>query len=312
MDALLHYFAGTSQAVSVKLLSSVDDILWLSTFLTPNLSIKTRINNALVYTAVCLLQTCLAFLISTGGEAAIDELLKKHFGENRVSSDKLLTLISGTVLGIYAVVLGVTYYQEEIIGRNDEDVGYNSIPLYDATNNAAKNNEENVTVETVGDGKTSLILGENSGTPKTEFEFDVFRSCSLSSEEETNAKNDSTKIEPFQIDIDYRPDVGKIDLKELTMKEENESETSSSSSLFVIAFIGSLDDLTLFVPLLVGKTFHIFELISGAMIAVLIILCFCFFLVRCKIVSDFLQKIPLCVIVLIFSIIILVKGIMMV
>merc|ERR1719469_318031 len=87
--------------------------------------------------------TCLAFLISTGGEAAIDELLKKHFGENRVSSDKLLTLISGTVLGIYAVILGITYYQEEIIGRNDEDVGYNSIPLYDATNNAAKNNEEN-------------------------------------------------------------------------------------------------------------------------------------------------------------------------
>jgi len=262
MDAFLHYFAGTSQAVSVKLLSSVDDILWLSTFLTPNLSIKTRINNALVYTAVCLLQTCLAFLISTGGETAIDELLKKHFGDHIVSSDKLLTLISGTVLGIYAVVLGIAYYQEEIIGSNNEDVEYNSI----------------------------------------------LHSCPLSPEEGKNAKNDSTTVEPFQIDYD---DPEELDLKELTMKEENESETSSPS-LFIIAFIGSLDDLTLFVPLLVGKTFHMFELIAGAMIAVVIILCFCVFLVKCKIVSDFLQKIPLCVIVFIFSIVILVKGILIV
>jgi len=307
MDAVLHFFAGASASVSVKLFSSVDDVLWLSRFLTPNLSTETRVKNALVYAGVCLLQTCLAFIISTGGETAMDEILKKYFGDDSLSSDKLLTFISGTVLGVYSIVLGITYYREEIIGSYDE------VQRDDVTTNTVNNSEENDCVR--DDDEACSILENNThntARTSTDSELEIHSSSSLSSDEgfypKPKATNESTGVEPSQNGVECQAGTKVFDLKELTTTEKNELKPSS---LLVIAFIGSLDDLTLFVPLLVGKTFHIFELVVGAMIAVLIILCFCFFLVRCEIVSDFIQRIPVCLIVFSLSIFLLVKGIIL-
>lgn len=266
MDAAFHFFTAASAAVCVKLISSVDDVLWLSAFLTPNFSSKTRVRNASVYACVCLLQTCLAFFISTGGEAALDKLVERYFGDHELSSDKLLMFISGTCLGVYAVVLGITYYHEEIVGDNNgerrNDVEYKNV-----------NNE----VDDTADDK------ENNWTI-----------------EMSNHKVAYTKI-----DLERDTDTCSSSLSE-------ENAEPKSPSLVAIAFLGSLDDLTLFVPLLAGKTFHFLELVSGAMVAVLIILCLCFCLVRCKFLSDIIQSIPIFVIVFIFSIILLLKGIMMV
>lgn len=82
-----------------------------------------------------------------------------------------------------------------------------------------------------------------------------------------------------------------------------------SGSLALIAFIGSLDDPTLFVPLLVGKTFGIFELITGAMIATLAILVICLFVSKCQLMANVLERIPLVAIVVGFTVFLLAKGI---
>jgi hypothetical protein len=82
-----------------------------------------------------------------------------------------------------------------------------------------------------------------------------------------------------------------------------------SRSLAIIAFLGSIDDLTLFVPLLVGKALTILQLVLGAMMATLLIIVLCIFLTRCEIVANILEKIPLVAIVAAFSVILLVKGI---
>jgi len=79
-------------------------------------------------------------------------------------------------------------------------------------------------------------------------------------------------------------------------------------TLFVIAFIGSIDDLTLFVPMLVGKGFDWLQLVLGAIVAASTIVMICLFIGLCKPVADFLSNIPLAAIVAVFSTTLLIKG----
>lgn len=80
-------------------------------------------------------------------------------------------------------------------------------------------------------------------------------------------------------------------------------------TLFVIAFIGSVDDLTLFVPMLAGKGFSIPELMMGALVATVTIVSLCIFVGQCKPIADCLANVPLFAIVIVFSCVLLVKGI---
>merc|ERR1712008_247910 len=94
--------------------------------------------------------------------------------------------------------------------------------------------------------------------------------------------------------------------QELKKAETNEGmarEKERQQTLFCIAFIGSVDDLTLFVPMLVGKEFDIVQLCMGACIAASAIVAFCVFIGIFKPIADFLSKIPLFVIVILFAVI---------
>lgn len=90
--------------------------------------------------------------------------------------------------------------------------------------------------------------------------------------------------------------------------EAEKKESGRSQGLFVIAFLGSVDDLTLFVPMLVGKTFDIVQLVVGGFTAATVIVCICIFLGLCKPIADCLSRIPLAAIVMAFAVLLLVKG----
>merc|ERR1719263_1443948 len=103
--------------------------------------------------------------------------------------------------------------------------------------------------------------------------------------------------------------------KEGLREESGEAEQSKQSAdkkrqqtLFVIAFLGSIDDLTLFVPMLVGKGFDIVQLMLGAFLATVVILTFCICIGLCKPIADCLSRIPLCLIVICFATILLLRG----
>lgn len=95
--------------------------------------------------------------------------------------------------------------------------------------------------------------------------------------------------------------------------EEAKSATGdrSPTQLFVIAFIGSIDDLTVFVPMLVGKAFDLAQLMLGAFIAASVIVMICLFVGLCKPIADCLSSVPLALIVAIFASVLLTKGYMM-
>jgi len=87
-----------------------------------------------------------------------------------------------------------------------------------------------------------------------------------------------------------------------------EVDEKRQQTLICIAFIGSVDDLTLFVPMLVGKEFDIIQLCMGSFIAASSIVAFCVFIGLCKPIADCLSKIPLFVVTIAFAIILLAKG----
>merc|ERR1711879_784922 len=57
----------------------------------------------------------------------------------------------------------------------------------------------------------------------------------------------------------------------------DKADKEKQKTLFMIAFIGSVDDLTPFVPMLVGKGFDIVQLIVGALVAAFTIVMICVF-----------------------------------
>lgn len=82
-------------------------------------------------------------------------------------------------------------------------------------------------------------------------------------------------------------------------------------TLFFISFIGSMDDLTLFVPMLAGKGFTTVQLVLGSLLATFTIIGFCIGLGTCKPVADCLMKVPLVAIVGGFAMVLLFKGLIL-
>lgn len=99
-----------------------------------------------------------------------------------------------------------------------------------------------------------------------------------------------------------------VDNPDKPQEEVDKADKERQQTLFVIAFIGSVDDLTLFVPMLVGKGFDIVQLMLGSFLAVCVILSFCIFIGLCKPIADCLSKIPLAAIVICFAVMLMLKG----
>lgn len=270
------FFAGVSAAMVLKLASSIDDVLWLSVFLTPAISRRERASNALTYSLICFFQTCLAYVISNLGETAVEKFLS---GTN-MSTDRILTLIAGSVLSIYSIYLGLEYYRE---------------------NYAVDKSEQYDIVHSESD------QGSDSDASHSDDFQDGF--------EEESKHSKQPGITPFEVEVG----AWISDVKAITVQPKNNHFTDSgdrnghsgkhSRSLAVIAFLGSLDDLTLFVPMLAGKSFNILELIIGAMISTFFIVVICLCLIRCKFVADVLDRVPLVAIVAVFAVVLIIKGV---
>ena len=85
-------------------------------------------------------------------------------------------------------------------------------------------------------------------------------------------------------------------------------DTSSMRTLVVVAFCGSLDDLTLFVPMLAGGAIGPLALVTGALAATALVVLLCLFLNLFQRVSDCLQKIPLVAITSCFFVYLVLKA----
>jgi len=254
--------------MTVKIASSIDDVVWLATFLTPNEG-PARVMHTLIYVAVCLVQTCIAIVLARGGEVAINDVIAE-FGL-KWSADKVLTLAAGGVLSIYTMKLGKEYYEElnEVEDKNSEEteadnqeLGYQAAAA--STESQPSESPSTGLIEKTAD--TVLSMNKNNKAPSPMFSVAHLQALGFN---------------------------------------------SRARKLAVIAFLGSIDDLTLFTPMLAGKAFGIPELLVGGTISALLIVLLCIFITQAQPVADFLEKIPLVAIVALFASILLFQGITM-
>ena len=297
------FVTGIFEASSAKLACSVDDVIWLSAFLTPNFKREERIKNALVYIFICLSQPLTALFISTCGEAALDTFSQKVFGDVKFSTDKFLTIVGGVVLVCYAIYLGAEFARENFIPA-DDDNHYDTIVTKKRSDIVAiednyyessdeEDNDENGSVVILADDPDETTPNEE----EKKFETDLL-SC------DDSGLRGRRKLHALEIEI-TRP----------TLESQQPpllDAPADSRSLVFIAFFGSLDGLTLYVPLLAGKVLGIIQLLIGVAISVSFIVIVAFSITKCKAVSDVLQRIPIFVIVSIFATLLLVKGLLMV
>lgn len=276
------WFAGLASAFMIKLTSSIDDVVWLAPFLTSNVSFGSRVWNAAIYTTVCLTQTLVAMFMAQSGNAAVEYFLRNY--PNAWSSDKILTVTAGSLLAVYAVKLTYEFCTEDSEGDEPEASTYQKVPVDDDQ----EPDEPRPPLRSAfccggrfvgcGSGKVAPdlpddgVVEDGAGEALDEEAADEARSPS-----KTGPKDDDDR----------------------------------SQTLFVIAFIGSVDDLTVFVPMLVGKAFDLAQLVIGAFFAALFIVLVCIFIGMCKPVADCLSSVPLALIVAVFATSLLAKGMTM-
>lgn len=296
MQPLPMFFTGLVSAITMKLISSVDDVLWLAPFLTTSVSLKMRVQNALVYVGVCLLQTVVAMAIAASGNATVAWLTKND--KHAWSADKILTVSAGVLLAVYTVKLTYEYMYED---AEEDDESGDSDEEDSETSTGLESKESDVLseMELGAVDKDSITYDAKDSSPSRSAsmplvadgrEFDGSR-CILKDSDQADLPR---HISGYQSPTE-KPGARR-------------GEEKKQRALFVIAFIGSIDDLTLFVPMLAGKGIDFLQLISGATIAACSIVMICLFLGLCKPIAKCLSSIPLALIVAGFSITLLCKG----
>jgi len=252
------WIAGVGAAISMKLSSSIDDVVWLAPFLTANAGRSAKMLHAAIYIAVCLTQTVVAMGIAYSGDRVVAMITDGK--EDAWSSQKILTVGAGLLLGLYSIKLFHEYLTEG--GDGDENTEMSSL-----------------------EADYNKVNAEDA--PQEDCEA---LKVPLSTKNVSDLSLESTELE------------------EESSEEHSKAEKSRAQTLFVIAFLGSVDDLTLFVPMLVGKGFDMVQLVVGGFIAASAIVFLCVFIGLCKPVADCLSSIPLAAIVVSFATMLLVKG----
>lgn len=261
------FAAQAAEAFVLKTASSIDDVLWFAKFLTRERSRVERGRIIAVYCVICLLQTMLAFLIARSGEEALDAWVHLH----NFSSERLLTCVAAAGLGLYSVKLLFEELEERELCCWRPRESFEKLPTSDEEKPPPSNAEDDVTgvemLEVQSEGSDDAA----APSPRALGAFEEQAASPLHADKELE-------------DVDLEADES---------DEDEELDTSSLRTLIVVAFCGSLDDLTLFVPMLAGGAIGPLALVAGALAATALVVLLCLFLNLFSRVSDCLQKVPL-------------------
>lgn len=276
------WLVGLFSAFGIKLSSSIDDVVWLAPFLTANSSVTARGYNAAIYTTVCLCQTVVAMVIAYSGTQAVSALTGG--AKDAWSTEKILTVGAGCLLTLYSIKLTYEYIQE--CNEEGEEEGAPADGAERGEYAKVASNEGEAQEHESGRAGAKWCCAPG-GTGGAEGEM---------SQKPLSARS-REMVPGMEIDSPDKP-----------QEEMDKAEKERSQTLFFIAFVGSVDDLTLFVPMLVGKGFDFWQLMLGAFLATVLIITFCICIGLCKPIADCLSRIPLCLIVICFATILLLRG----
>jgi hypothetical protein len=232
----------------------------------------------------------LAFLIARSGEEALDAWVHLH----HFSSERLLTCIAAGGLGLYSIKLLLEEFEEREMCCYATKEGYEQTPTSEKKPFPSK---KSIDDEDDVNGVEMLEVrseGSDDSPPRA--------ARAEGSDEKPTASPLHETLEDVDLEANDSGDDDEDD------DEEEEMDTSSMRTLIVVAFCGSLDDLTLFVPMLAGGAIGPLALVTGALAATGLVVLLCLFLNLFSRVSDCLQKIPLVAITSCFFVYLVLKA----
>jgi cytoskeletal protein RodZ len=179
------------------------------------------------------------------------------------SSEKILTLASGVNLLIFTIPLAQEYY-EEMFGpdtSDDDDTSSSDSDSSDDEKKKKKNSKSKDDTTKAGDSAALM----NTTKAKANAEKEMVAIVGSGTNGYNTIKQQAEEEEAPAKDVENamtsssKPE----NSKEEKLKKKKKSKKAfdrTPGTLFFVAFLGSLDDLTMFVPMLVGKALTLVEL----------------------------------------------------
>ena len=219
-------------ALIVKLVSSFDDVIWLTPFLA-FVSSRKKVLHASVYVLVSITISLLANALASGSTVVVTTLLTWPSSDK--SPESALSLVSGFILLCYGSCIARKWLRER----------------------RARDQEENISLHDEECGAILPLLVEEAGS----------------------------------------------DFDEVAIRDQ-----LTAKSLLVVAFFGSLDTLALFVPMIVGKAMELADFLLGTILAAFVIIALSICLGNCSLLAGFLKAMPFFVVVLVYGLLLCIKG----
>lgn len=254
-------------AVLAKLTTSVDDLIWLIPFVSStNPSISKRIHMGGVYICVCCSITLFAIIISQVGINMLNYFIK---GNGYWNSDRVLSVLAGTFLFIYAIYLFIEWFQH----KRKQNSGY-----------LKANNED-----------PSLDIDNEIESP----EIKVIELSKLNDNNNTTNNNINTEEQLSLISQNNDENIaGNLNKEnDIIIKKNDENINNISnvtiSRLIIIASLGGLDDFSVQIGVLLGGLFEWYEVLIGILIGSNIVILFSVFLSYIKPIANCIGKVPI-------------------
>jgi len=269
-------------ALVTKLSSSVDDVAWL----LPYMKARHRWLNAVVYVLLMLAVVGTSILFSICGKEAVEALVSDDGGW--WTTERVLTVIAATLLACYTVYLFYDWYTGDDDDEEEDEDGDKSDQ--EASKEPKVAEEASPTAESSEDGDSVVVEVELK--PGVEHIVIAEQAAAEEKQAELEATNEATQ---YQVEEDDKK-AEEEDEKVATQKEP------TTFSLITVALLGSLDDLSVFFGLLLSGTFNPYNLLVGVFLGSIVVVLICIGATFLRPVVWVIERIPLFVIIGLFTI----------
>ena len=319
----------------LKLTTSMDDILWLSPFLAMKDGDTTyRFHCGLIYAAICLLVTMEALIIkvaaSYGFEALIHALAPRKdghdsSGDNNEDEDEAPYWTAPRLLCILASICIASFALKEWKeGREDND---DTGERKDVVVSRPSEDDEVPTVQTTQLSDSRRSSNSSDRDYKT-FARNTVHVQRLDDEEAQQVHDDrqeghqeeGTSMDHLPSHVQLRQgseyeslpslDTDERDLSNEEGKVDKAAEKHTLSTLLVVAFFGTLDDLALFSAVLMGRSIQYSSLLCGSMLAAAFVVLISWGVSMVTPFKMAIKRIPLWALLLAISLYILLDGLL--
>ena len=285
-------FSLIAAAFVVKIGISIDDVLWLTPFIsTKTQSIAKRCSFGALYIFVNTLITSGSIGVSIGARSLFYFLVKSN--DDFWDAERILGTASSIILFLFAVYLFYEWYDDKYLHTDIDNENENENGEYE-TIGESKDNDIVMDINDNRELSQSKAHSESEIETETEtlLDYDDRKRMQLCKDDINNSDNDNNN--------DNNNNDSEIDDDNDNDSEGKNSRLTSKRLLF-IAIVGSLDQFVVLAVMLLSGSFIWYQIVIGVSFGTILILIMVTVISQIKCIINIVEKIPLWFITLLLS-----------